>query len=137
MIKYIFYCMLFSLSCVSHNSVGQKQNPMCGDWKWEKNDDKHDFTLQIFQKDSLLIGKHCYIIDAGSKIDCASEEKEISFKTVISDSTKLTLKIKSFYSNEFGEVEIALINEKLYWKLLKAPKAEYYFPKAAILIRNK
>ena len=128
----ILFVLLIFNSC---NSNGQNCS-ICGNWKWEKNDDKRDFTLQVMKLDSIIVGKHCYIVDSGNKMDCSAQDNDYSFKSAIPNSDSLTVKIRSFYSNEVGIVSIKYYKGKIYWKLLQLPKGEFYLPREAILIKN-
>jgi hypothetical protein len=111
---------------------------ICGEWKWEKNDEKHDFTLQIFQKDSFIYGRHCYILDYGNKMDCYLRNDDYSFKIKFSDikSDSFSIKIKSYYSKNYGIVNLKLKDKKIYWNLLIIPKGEFYLPTEAILVKR-
>jgi hypothetical protein len=108
---------------------------MCGEWRWDKNDDQHDFSVQISMQDGFLLGKHCYILDYGNKIDCSSEQ-DISFKVPYPMTDSVQVDIRSYYSGVSGIVEVKLKSGKLYWKLIQAPKEEYYFPKEAVLVKD-
>jgi len=137
-----FLVRLFALSILFVSSytfcLSQSQScRICGSWRWEKNDERHDFLLEISIKDSLIFGRHCYILDSGNKMDCSMESTDASFKTQISVADSMTVIIRSYYSNQKGLVKLELKNKKLYWTLIKAPKGEYYLPKNAILLKDK
>lgn len=131
---YFTICIIFLLN--SCNSLGQQECLFCGNWKWEKNDEKRDFTLQISKQDSIIQGKHCYVLDSGNKMDCALENNDFSFKSKITNSDSIVIKIKSYYSNEIGMVSLKYFNGRIFWKLLQAPKGEYYLPREAILLKD-
>lgn len=131
--NFILIVLFLFYSC---NSSGQQKCSICGDWKWEKNDETRDFTLQILQQDSIIVGKHCYILDSGNKMDCSPENDDFSFKAEIPSTDSLTFKIRSYYSNESGIVSLKYMNGKIYWKLKQLPKGEFYLPREAILIKN-
>lgn len=110
---------------------------ICGDWVWEKNDDRREFSIEIYKNDTLLYGKHCYILNSGDKMDCSVTDEDISFRTEYTNTSTIIVEINSFYLGEKGRAEIKLIGENLYWKLLKEPKGEYYLPMEAILHRER
>ncbi|RPH29517.1 MAG: hypothetical protein EHM93_17230 [Bacteroidales bacterium] len=130
--NFVIFVFLLIYSC---NSSGQQKCSFCGNWKWEKNDEKHDFTLQILQKDTIVVGKHCYILNAGSKMDCSDNDNVFSFKFKPSNTDSLVLGIRSYYSNQVGQISLKYKNGKIYWKLVKAPKGEYYLPREAVLTK--
>lgn len=138
MIKYIYIMLLTLIASVgfSHCTYSQHHEcEMCGEWRWERNDEQHDFSVQISMQDGFLLGKHCYILDYGNKIDCSSEQ-DISFKAPYPITDSVQVDIRSYYSGTSGIVEVKFASGKLYWKLIQAPKEEYYFPKEAVLIRD-
>lgn len=138
--KNCFYrlMILMLFSCGSNNSSAQSNEcKICGNWSWEKNDDAHDFSLQLYQQDSLIIGKHCYVLNSGDKMDCAVGASDISFKIKLPVGDSVVVSLKSFYSGQTGEVRLKLVHDKVHWKLIKAPKGEYYLPKEAFLYRSK
>jgi len=109
---------------------------ICGGWQWEKNDDRHDFSLQISLQDGFVVGKHCYVFDYGNKIDCASDKQDVSFKIENSGLDSIRVNIRSHYSGQQGIAVVKLKAGKLHWKLVKAPAGEYYLPKEALMIRS-
>lgn len=125
--------LLGAFNCSSQNNDCK----ICGSWQWEKNDDRHDFSVVIYLKDGFISGTHCYILDSGKKMDCATDSKEVSFKVINPKTDSIILSIRSYYSGKSGDVKLENRNGKLYWKLIRAPKGEYYFPKEAILIAEK
>jgi hypothetical protein len=127
--------MIVFLLFYSCNSLCQQKCLFCGNWRWEKNDEKHDFTIQILQRDTVLFGKHCYILDAGNKMDCSKNNNDFSFKFNFTTSDSIIFRIKSYYSNDSGKVCLTIKGDKLYWKLIQKPKEEYYLPREAILIK--
>ena len=130
--KQFTFLLFISFLITSCDSFGQVECLICGEWKWEKNDEKHDFTLQILQHDSIIEGKHCYVLDAGNKMDCSTAIDDFSFKFEIPRNDSLTFKIRSYYSNEFGTASIKYLDGKIYWRLLQLPKGEYYLPREAV-----
>ena len=109
---------------------------ICGNWKWEKNDAQTFFTLKIKLKNNVLFGRHCYTLNNGSKVDCASLPADTTFKIVkYSYSDSIDVDIKSSFSGNYGKAKIYLMKDKLVWELIKKPEGEYYFPEKAILIR--
>lgn len=130
--------VLILISCGSHNSSAQSDEcKICGNWIWEKNDNAHDFSLRVYQQDSLIVGRHCYVLNSGDKMDCALEASDFSFKIKLPVGDSVQVSIKSFYSGQTGVVRLKLVHDKFQWKLIKAPKGEYYLPKDAFLYRSK
>lgn len=121
----------------SYTSSRHSECKICGEWRWEKNDEQHDFSVQISMQDGFLLGKHCYILDYGNKIDCSSEREDESFKVSYRGIDSVQMNIRSYYSGLLGVAEIKMKNGKLHWKLINAPKGEYYLPKEALLIKDK
>lgn len=130
-------CFIFCLSLAPFYGIAQDNCKFCGTWRWEKNDDRHDFSLEIQLRDGLLIGRHCYILNSGSKMDCATESKDFSFKIENPTSDTLTINVKSYYSGKVGKVLLEAKEGRMYWKLMRAPKGEFYFPKQAVLVVSK
>lgn len=120
-----------------NNAKAQSDNcAICGNWKWEKNDSQTFFTLRIRYKNNMLFGKHCYTLNNGSKVDCASLPSDTTF--IISDykfSDTLIVDVTSSFSYKKGKAKIYLSNGKLFWELFKEPTGEYYFPQHAILVK--
>jgi len=131
------WLMVFMLCiCVGNNlSAESDQCKICGNWSWEKNDDLHDFTLQLYLQDSLVIGKHCYVLNSGVKMDCAAEPSDVSFKLKLPIGDSLQVNVKSFYSGQAGMVMLKLVGNKIHWQLIKTPEGEYYLPGDAFLVR--
>lgn len=134
--RYIILILVASIVVSSCTSSRHSECEMCGEWRWENNDDQHDFSVKISMQDGILIGKHCYIIDHGNKMDCSSEQ-DVSFKVPYPMTGSAQVDIRSYYSGASGIVEVKLRSGKLYWKLIKAPEEEYYLPKEAVLIKDK
>jgi hypothetical protein len=130
---FIFFLTIGSI-CINAQNHECK---FCGTWRWEKNDEHHDFSIELSLKDGLLLGRHCYVLNSGNKMDCSNGGKEFSIKIELPKNDTVTLKVKSFYSGEVGIAHLEIKEGKLFWKLVKAPKGEYYFPKQAVLIRSK
>ncbi len=140
MIKYIYIILLTSIVSVAVSRCTSSQSSdceMCGEWRWKKNDDQHDFSVQISMQDGFLLGKHCYILDYGNKIDCSSEREDVSFRVSYRGIDSVQMNIRSYYSGTLGVAEIKLKNGKLHWKLINAPEGEYYLPREAVLIKDK
>jgi len=137
--KRILHFLLILISVfVSSSCSSQNQHcKICGEWRWEKNSEQRDFSIQISLKDGVLTGTHCYILDSGNKMDCSSGQEDMSFKVPYSETDSMQINIRSYYSGAQGVAQLKLKNEKLYWKLVKTPKEEYYLPKEAILIKDK
>lgn len=133
--------LLAALLCIAACTNAQvKKQPddgedcaLCGYWVWEENNINNQFSLQINSEDSLLVGRHCYVLNGGSKMDCSMSEEDITFTSEDSTSTELKVEVTSFYSGSTGLVRLKLIDNRLYWKILEEPKTEYYFPDEAIL----
>lgn len=117
------------------NNYVQDSCNYCGEWSWEKNDEKHDFTIVINQEGEYLIGRHCYITDSGNKMDCSGDQNDISFKIKSLNSEKNTVEFTSFYRGAKGKVELRLQQGKLYWKIIEKPKDIYYIPLEATLTK--
>jgi hypothetical protein len=126
-------CFTSSFGCLSQD----RDCKICGTWRWEKNDESHDFTVTIYLKDGFIMGTHCYILDSGKKMDCPTNQKDTSFKKANLKADTITLNIRSYYSGKSGDVKLELRKGKLHWKLTKAPRGEYYFPKEAVLVFDK
>jgi hypothetical protein len=133
-IKYIIFLELVAvISLSSYTSSQYSGCKICGEWRWEKNDEQHDFSVQISMQDGFLLGKHCYILDYGNKIDCSSEREDVSFKVSYRGIDSVQMNIRSCYSGTLGVAEIKLKNGKLHWKLINAPKGEYYLPQGSCI----
>ena len=134
-IEYLFLTVFF-LSCTSDIHSQSDTCSLCGNWKWEKNNDLTYFTLKIKLKKGILFGRHCYVLNKGDKVDCASMPPDTTFSINKYDfSNTLKVKVKSIFSEDYGEASITLVGEKLYWELLKKPTGEYYFPDKATLVK--
>jgi hypothetical protein len=124
--------------CISKTNDNQKvnQNDLTGNWTWEKNDSKHDFTLRISKEGNFLVGRHCYIIGNGDVMDCSVSKPEISFKVNDVGLSKYEVEIISFYRGAKGIVSIQLIGKKMIWKIVKKPNDVFYLPLEATLIKE-
>ncbi len=127
--------MLLIFSAFNNPASNNLDCNICGQWSWEKNDDKHDFSLNIYMKDGILNGSHCYVLNGGEKMDCPDNKDQSSFSMSNFRYDTITVSIRSFYSGKTGKIKLEIKNGKLYWKLVKPPKGEYYFPKEAILVK--
>jgi len=140
--KMIKWIVLFTLLCLSYCSLGSNkvnsyQGTFSGNWKWERNSDKGEFTISFSQKGDTVIGNYCAIAQAGERIDCF-DKGEYSFRFLISgsNSTRIEFKFKTAYSNTYGKAKITLENNKLLWEIIEKPKGEFYAPLKAVLLKE-
>lgn len=130
-----------------HNPVFQVPvsaivNNISGKWQYVKKspDSKvpeEMFTLNIVQNGNDIKAQYCAIANSGGKIDCENGE-EFNVKGIVKDG-KITAEFYSFFgsSRDKGSVEIIINNDNtLQWKVIQAPKGEFYAPDTAILTRK-
>ena len=108
-----------------------------GEWVWEKNDDRKDFSINIKIKGDDIMGKYCSIAQSGNRVDCA-EGNNYNFEIKNVTQNHFTTNFKTNYSMSEGSVKLTLeSSKKIIWKIVKSPKGEYYCPKYAVLIKKK
>ncbi|MVM40666.1 hypothetical protein GO730_28275 [Spirosoma sp. HMF3257] len=110
----------------------QNKNTFTGNWSWEKNNEKKDFSLSITKKGEFLIGQYCYTLLNGEKTDCAIKN-DYSFKIKNTNATSFTTDFYSQFSHSKGKARITLGADSLVWEILQEPREEYYCPMKAIL----
>lgn len=156
MIRILLVCLLF-LNCKQevksiNGKVDISQNEgieqstsfdLTGKWKYVKEDSnianvpEKLFTITISQKDNNIEAKYCAVANSGGKIDCEpDDENNIRGKK---EKGKFVLDFYSFFGkpSDLGKAEISIIDENtIKWKVIKAPKSEYYAPSECILTRE-
>lgn len=112
-----------------------------GEWQSVKKSSKSKvpeemFTLNIVQNGNDIKAQYCAIANSGGKIDCENEE-EFNIKGILKDR-KIVAEFYSFFSSSHdkGKVEIIINDNALQWKIIQAPKGEYYAPDNATLTKK-
>lgn len=114
----------------------QDKSDFDGDWAWEKNNDRQDFSVTIkTTKDSLYLS-YCGLAQNGMKTDCP-DDGEPALAILKPEGNSFESKFKSYFSGTEGKVKVALGDDgKLTWTLLERPSGEFYCPKEGILIKS-
>jgi hypothetical protein len=130
---HLFISMNASI-CMGQNSLNEE---ILGKWKWEKNNSSNDFTLKIKKtKSGVYYAKHCYILNNGSKMDCALEKGDTTFKILNFENNTTIVQFKSFVLNQKGKIKITYKKPLLIIEVLEEPKGEFYFPEKLTLIKE-
>lgn len=99
---------------------------------------EQQFTLTIKQDGNVFFAQYCAIAASGRKIDCEAET-EFNFTGKIKDE-KIVGTFYSFFGakSDLGHAEISFIDvNTIQWKVIKAPKDEFYAPENCRLTRLK
>lgn len=112
-----------------------------GKWVYQKKQNDADvpeeqFTLTIIQEGNKIKAQYCAIANSGGKIDCENEQ-EYNVTGIIKDG-KVTGEFFSFFGSpsDKGKFEISELDNKIQWKITKAPKGIFYAPDNCILTKK-
>lgn len=128
-------------SPVENNNSASTQN-WSGEWIYQKKQANADvpeeqFTLTIIQEGNSIKAQYCAIANSGGKIDCESEQNYNITGSIKND--KIVGEFFSFFGapSDKGKFEISLINDKIHWKVIKAPKGTFYAPDDCVLAKKE
>lgn len=118
-------------------------NDFSGKWIFTKTDGNSEvptlqFTLDILQEGENIKAQYCAVAKRGGKIDC-EPTKEFNVNGKIIDK-KIKGNFYSFFgsSQDIGEFEISFVDKNtITWKVIRAPKKEFYAPDFCTLIREE
>ncbi|WP_034733761.1 hypothetical protein [Chryseobacterium indologenes] len=107
-------------------------------WTYDTYSDSSDsmfeyFTLDLKNEKDSVIGRYCAKADKGKILDCSNTGYNIHGRIV---NGKIIAEFYSFLGSKEnkGMAELQLINSNyLEWKIIKAPKPPYHFPKNILL----
>ncbi|MBB3696793.1 hypothetical protein KMW28_22870 [Flammeovirga yaeyamensis] len=89
--------------------------------------DNNSFQVSLIKKDNKILGQYCYT--SQGRIDCFfGDDYSFEFNNQeLLKNKEVTFKFRSGYSNTWGEAKIIKVSEdKIHWKVTKAPKGECY-----------
>ncbi|WP_298319557.1 hypothetical protein [uncultured Aquimarina sp.] len=133
----LIWIIIFIFSCKS-NSLSNNDKKINNNFKneeveisflgkWENIDQtSRIFTINLFKKDSKIVGNYCSITNNGNKIDCSVDDEQ-NLKAIIVDSI-LKVEFYSFFGGTNGVSEIELENENIIWTIVKSPVGEFHCP---------
>ncbi|WP_346986269.1 hypothetical protein [Chryseobacterium sp. POE27] len=130
------------ISSPAENNNNASAHNWSGEWIYQKKQANADvpeeqFTLTIIQEGNSIKAQYCAIANSGGKIDCESEQKYNVIGNIKDD--KIVGEFFSFFGapSDKGEFEISLIDDKIHWKVIKAPKGTFYAPDDCVLTKKE
>lgn len=132
-----------SAPAVEHNdSIVEKNEQkkydlksILGKWTWQSEDKSQQFTIDFikFSNDSVY-AKYCAVYNNGAKLDCDFDETTINIRGTVENEKKIKVKFNSFFNAKNGLAEIVITDDnQVKWKIINAPKGEFYAPGECIL----
>lgn len=127
---------LLLIGAASAPASSAAADPFDGAWLWVGKRDV--FELFLVQEGSKLKGAHAATHDNGRRVD-THDEPEKAGPSLVGKVTGgvAEVSITSAYSGKTGRARITMTPAGLHWSLLKAPDGEFYFPRQAVLKRDR
>ena len=105
--------------------------------KWDWQNDRNSLTLELSQKDSIVVGFHDAIMLGGNRIDMAVPG-DTTIHGVVKKDGSLIVKVKSGYSNAVGTAKIRFVGkDSIYFEFITPPNDEYWIPDKVTLVKEK
>jgi hypothetical protein len=117
---------------ITSTIINQDNSEIIGTWHWRSEDKSKEFTFKIKKiiKDTLY-AQYCAVSNNGNKLDCDFDDVN-NLKGIIKNN-KIYLNFYSFFGAKNGKAEIEIHSNYLTWKIVKAPKGDYYAPESVTL----
>jgi hypothetical protein len=105
--------------------------------KWHAETRTSSFDLTLSQDGSSVYGSHCSVQQNGAKIDCVSDDDDLSITGKVNDATTAVVTFTSQMTQQKGSATIRRINDKtIEWKITADPQGEFQVPRQTILTRK-
>lgn len=106
--------------------------------KWHAETSSMSFDLSIYQKENVLSGSHCSVMNNGDKIDCVITESDLSLSGIVGDSLTLLVTFKSQASLKTGTAKISKLDDTtIRWRIINKPNGVFYIPEEITLKKEK
>lgn len=132
----IFCIMAFSIIVCQ----ALAQTSIEGNWEWEHNSEKREFSIKMIKIKNIVYGSYCAIRNYGAQIDCATKLDSLNhnFKIVPTKESFYKIKFKNNANNTIGGIaRFRLIDgNKLEWILDTLLDPNSQVPQSAILIQD-
>mgnify|MGYP000644190986 FL=1 len=116
------------------SSLAQSDD-LAGRWTWDENSESSSFTVHIDRIESKYVGWYCAVGIYGARVDCSPNKKK-SFEFPFTGINIHEFKFVTNYSGSVGEVQLTLLNNKLYWNIVGEPYGEHYAQAQAVLSKT-
>lgn len=102
--------------------------------KWHAETSSMSFDLSIYQKENVLSGPHCSVMNNGDKIDCVVTENDLSLSGIVGDSLTVLVTFKSQASLKTGTAKISKLDDNtILWRIINKPNGVFHIPEEITL----
>jgi hypothetical protein len=107
-------------------------SPFVGFWTSDDNDEKHAYSVRLWQHEDTLFGAYCAVNESlDTAVDCGIVyDDRWNFAFAVDNPTDSTFEsgFQAYWSKTYGRLRLTLAHDRLYWRLLQAPTGRHLMP---------